>query len=335
MNKDELYQEIDSLLKEYDIIYSMEDIGELTLPNLFQGIHDIFVSRITAPFVFLGLISAVIIFTSLVRNMNHTVISGKSDISDIVSILASSAVLAQPLMTLYSEICDTIIRCGEFINMFVPVFAGICALSGNISALGTYNLTVLGMSQIIVWISDEYLMPVLTAVTALSVTGSIYRCKFSENLVKFIGSAVKWILTVLSGIFVGFLTLKGTLGTAVDTFASKTAKFVISGCVPVIGGAVSDAYSTFKGSIGILKSTSGMAGIIIAVMIFVPPVIETVAFRIVLRIGGILAELFSADSVGEFLKSLENGLSIALSIMVCSALLFIISTAVIMKASTA
>lgn len=331
---DKFYEQIEGLLDEYDIVYSLDDIEKLTLPDLIQGLHDIFVSRITAPFVFLGLLTAIIIFTSVVKNVNSSVIPEKSGIADIAGILTATAVLIKPLMTLYSEICGTITACGEFMNLFVPVFAGICAVAGNISSVGTYNLITLGMSQIIVWICDNYLMPFLTAVTALSITGSIYSDKTSGSIVNFINSGIKWFLTVSTGIFTGFLTLKCTVGASVDTFATKTVKSLISGCIPLIGGAVSDAYSTLKGSIGILKSTAGMSGIIILLFIFIPPVTEIIAFRIVMKAGILLSDMFSADSTGKFLRSLESGLSTALSIMVCFALVFIISTAILMKAGT-
>lgn len=327
MNTEDFYKEIDSLLEEYDIIYSMKDIEEITLENILQGLHDVFVSRITAPFVFLGLIAAVIIFTSFIKGLNQTVI--KSEISDIVGILTATAVLIQPLLSLYSEISETITRCGEFINLFVPIFAGICALSGNVSVLGTYNMTVLGMSQIIIWISDNYLIPVLTVITALAITGGIYNNTFSESFVRLLSKAVIWIITVSTGIFVGFLTLKNVIGVSADNFAAKTVKFIISGCVPVIGGAVSDAYSALKGSVSILKSSAGMAGIIASLLIFIPPVAEAAAFRIVLQIGGFIADMFSVNTIGRLLKSLESGLSVSLSIMICFTLMFIISTAIL------
>ena len=77
-----------------------------------------------------------------------------------------------------------------------------------------------------------------------------------------------------------------------------------------------------------------MSGIIILLFIFIPPVTEIIAFRIVMKAGILLSDMFSADSTGKFLRSLEGGLSTALSIMVCFALVFIISTAILMKAGT-
>ena len=333
MNTEELYEQVDEILESYNIIYTADDIEELTLPDFFQGMHDIFVSRITAPFALLGIITVIVIFTALVKNVT-SVMPQKSDIADIAGTLTAIAVLISPVLTLYSEICDTIIRCGEFIEIFVPVFSGVCAVSGNISALGTYNLITLGMSQIVVWISSEFLMPVLSSITALSVTGSIYCSKSADSIAKLAGGFIKWTLTACTGILVGFMTLKGSIGASADTFATKTAKFIISGCVPIIGGAVSDAYSTVKGSLGILKGTAGTAGIVTLLFIFAPPVIEIVAFRAVIKIGAFLSDMFSSDTVGKLLKGFESGLSTALSIIICFSVIFIISTAILMKANT-
>ncbi|MDE5946534.1 MAG: stage III sporulation protein AE [Oscillospiraceae bacterium] len=331
MNIEEIYSEVDSLLESYDIIYRLNDIGNLTFEDIFQGIHNVFISRITAPFLLFGMITAIIIFSAFIKSVNSSAISVKNDTADIISVLTATAVITEPLLILYSEISETIIKCGEFINLFVPIFASICALSGNISALGTYNIIVLGISQFIVWISGNYLLPALSMITALAVTDSIYSKSFFGSFTKFISKSMNWILTVCTSIFVGFLTLKNIVGTATDTFATKTAKFVISGFVPVIGGAVSDAYTTLKGSIGVLKGTAGMAGIIASLLIFIPPLIEVIAFRFVIKICGMVAEMFSVQNVVKLMNSLENGLSIILSIIVCFSLLFIISTAVLMK----
>lgn len=331
----ELYTQVDELLEEYSVIYSIEDIENLTLENIIQGLHDTIVSRVTAPFKLLGIIAVIIIFSAFVSNTNESVINKGNNMTDIICTLTAVTVISNPLIAVYEEVTGTIILYGEFMNVFVPLFTMICAVSGNISSIGLYNGIVLGASQIIVWISDTYLLPILTMTMALSVANSVCSRTVCEGIVSIMRKGITWVLTVSTMLFSGFLTIKNTLGTATDTFASKTAKFVISGFVPVIGGAVSDAYSTVKGSVSVLKCTSGMAGILIAVLIFVPPLIELVSFRVVMKIGCVLSEMFSVNSIGKLLKNLENGTAIAMSVMICFALLFIVSTAVLMKTNVA
>ena len=38
MNTEELYEQVDEILESYNIIYTADDIGELTLPDFFQTV---------------------------------------------------------------------------------------------------------------------------------------------------------------------------------------------------------------------------------------------------------------------------------------------------------
>ena len=114
----------------------------------------------------------------------------------------------------------------------------------------------------------------------------------------------------------------------------QTAKFVISGFVPIVGSAVSDAYTTVKGSFGILKCTAGTAGTIAVLMLLLPPVAEILIYRIVMWTAGTAAEMFSVKPIEKLLKGIDSGLAIIMSVLICFGMLFIISTAILMTSFT-
>ena len=132
-------------------------------------------------------------------------------------------------------------------------------------------------------------------------------------------------------LFSGFVTLKCTLAGKADGAAAKTAKFVISGSIPIVGGAVSDAYSSVRGSFDVIVSTAGIAGTLAVVLIMLPPVIEIIIFRAVIWIGTSAAELFSAAPLAKLLKGLDSGLAIAQSVLVSYMVIFVICTAMVMQ----
>jgi stage III sporulation protein AE len=138
-------------------------------------------------------------------------------------------------------------------------------------------------------------------------------------------------MTVSVSLFTGFLSLKCTVGSTTDAFTSKTVKFMVSGFIPVIGSAISDAYTTVKGSLDVIRCTAGVAGTIAAVLIMLPPVIEVLAFRMVMWIANTAAGMFSLTSLEKLFKSLDAGLAIAFSILVCFTIFFIISTGILIK----
>lgn len=54
-------------------------------------------------------------------------------------------------------------------------------------------------------------------------------------------SSVIWFLGIILTIFVGVLSLEGTLSSSIDGITAKTAKTVISSAIPIVGSILSDA----------------------------------------------------------------------------------------------
>ena len=137
------------------------------------------------------------------------------------------------------------------------------------------------------------------------------------------------VFTLVMTLFTGFVTLKCSIAGKADGVALKTTKVLISGVVPVIGGAVSDAYSTVKGSLEIIGSTVGAAGIIGIVVLMLPSILELFIYRGVMLIGASISDLFSANSMSKLFRSFDSGLAIAQCIQICYMLMFLISSAIL------
>jgi stage III sporulation protein AE len=174
-------------------------------------------------------------------------------------------------------------------------------------------------------------VPVLGLTAVLAVSGSVFPNSSGEAFLGLIKKVVTWGMTVVMTLFTGFVTLKCSLAAKADGVATKTAKFMISGFVPVVGSAVSDAYSTVRGSFDVIGGTVGTAGIFAVLLIMLEPAAEIVLFRLVMWIGTAAAEMFSAEPVAKLLKGLDSGLAIAQSVMICYAVMFVISTAILIQ----
>ena len=215
--------------------------------------------------------------------------------------------------------------------VFVPVFAGITIASGGIASGGIYNMMILGASELFAGLTDSFLMPILSVTAVLAVSGSVFPNVSVESIVKLIKKLITWGMTVAMTLFTGFTTMKCTLAAKTDGAAAKTAKFIISGFVPIVGGAVSDAYSTVRGSFDVIRSTVGTAGNIAILIFVVPPLIELLVFRGVMWIGTAAAELLSADSLVRLMKGIDSGLAIAQSVLVCYSVMLILCTGILVQ----
>lgn len=331
--EEEIRSQIDEILDDFDITYSYDDMSGLTIGDIINSIKEMIVSRFSAPFRLLGSILIIVVFSAFMKNSGETFFpeSKSANLYNMICAVLSAAIISSPLFEVYENTKDALNTGGSFMLAFVPIYAALAFTSGGVISAGVYNTITLAAAELLVQLADSLVMPLLAMMTALAVTGSVFPNRSLDSIMNLIKKCITWGMTVAVTLFSGFVSLKSTLGNTVDGFAVKSVKFVISGFVPVIGSAVSDAYSTVKGSFDIMRCTAGTAGTISIVMLLLPLLIELIAFRAVLWIGASAAEMFSSTSMEKLLKGIDCGLAIAMSVMVCFGVLFVISTAILMK----
>ncbi|MCM1506833.1 MAG: stage III sporulation protein AE [Ruminococcus flavefaciens] len=331
-SEEEISQQIDDIMSDYDIGYSYDDISGLSFGEIIDVIKDTLLSRISAPFKVLRTLVIVILFTAVMKSAGESVFSGtSSEMYNMICVITAVTVIMPQLFTVYGSALEAIGRGGRFILVFVPVFAGITVIAGGITTAGIYNLLILGASELIVKLSESFLIPIVSVSAVLAVAGSVFPSVSLNSIIGLLKKIITWGMTIAMSLFTGFVSMKCTLGGKADGVASKTARFLISGTVPVVGGAVSDAYATVKSSFDVIQGTVGTAGIVAIVLIMLPPVLEVLVFRVVMWIGTAVGELFSAEPLIKLMKGIDSGLAVAQSVLVCYSVIFILCTGILMK----
>lgn len=70
-------------------------------------------------------------------------------------------------------------------------------------------------------------------------------------------SSVVWALGIVLTIFVGILSLEGTLTSSVDGITIKTTKAVVTSTIPVVGKLLGETVDAVLGCSNILKNAIG------------------------------------------------------------------------------
>lgn len=327
----EITEELDGLLADYDIDFNAADIDGLSFEALWDRLWGELSARLAAPLRILSSIFLVIVFGSVTRSA----VKSSGDIYGMVCVMAAVAVIVPQLMNVYGEILRTIQVTGSFILVFVPILSAVSVACGNFTTAGVCHMLLLGASELIVKLSESYLLPILGVTAALGVTGSVFPSTSLNSLVDLLKKTVTWGISITMTLFSGFVTLKCTITGKADGAAAKTAKMLVSGFIPIVGGAVSDAYSTVKGSFEVIGGTVGAAGIIGVVMLLLPGILELCVYRAVMWVGKAVADVFSEEAMSKLLKSIDSGFAIAQSVLICYSVIFILCSAILMKTFSA
>ena len=131
-------------------------------------------------------------------------------------------------------------------------------------------------------------------------------------------------------VFTGMLTIQRAVNSASDSAKTKAIRFTVSSFIPIIGGSVSETYSAIKGSMGIIRSGTGSVGVVIIAVIVLKPILLLIASKAVLAAGKLCCEILGQNGLAQLTADIGCVLSIALSIVICVSIMFIISTCIIM-----
>ena len=138
-------------------------------------------------------------------------------------------------------------------------------------------------------------------------------------------------LSFAAAAFSAVLGLKSLLAGSADTLTSKGIKLALSSAVPIVGGALSDAYSSIIGSVALLKSTVGVFGVIAVVLIDLPVILQLTARILLLKLLGVLSSSMGDDASCEVLETLSSAFTVINAAIIFTAALFIISTGIVIS----
>lgn len=274
---------------------------------------------------------SVIIIGSLIENFGSCIENRSSaGVYETVCVLVAVGIISDPVSSCVKTASNALIEGGNFMVSYIPVFSGIMASSGCITSAYAYSAVLLLCTEAAAGIASDYLMPFVSICTALGIIESLNSSLNLTQITQFISKAVKFVLGFVMTVFIGLLSLQSIIGASADTIGVKTAKFLASNCIPVIGSAVADAYSTLKASIGILRGGVGFFGIAVIFVSVIPPLIEAVLVKLAFCIAETVSGLFGVKGIKTLLSNTSAVLSIIISLLVCFGIMLIISTTVMM-----
>lgn len=314
-------------------VSSPEQAGEhFTLAGVWDVLRDFCADRIQLPFQMLGGLLTVILFAALLEGMQCSSTSHAATVRvfDYVCALAAVSLLADPLFQSIAAVQTALEQGASFMTAFVPVFAGILAAGGTAGTAVCYQTGVIALSDGVLQLICHTLLPLCTMGFSLAIVDAVSPSVSVGGLLTLSRKVTTWTLGLLMSVFLGVLSMQNLISGSTDTAAAKTTRYVLSNFVPVVGSAVSDAYATVRGSLQILRSTTGVLGIMALCLLFLPPLLQLLLYRMVVAVGAAAAELFGTQRLLRLLRGTQQALAIAFALLVCFAVMFIVATAVAM-----
>ncbi len=310
-------------------VSSPESVGKIEPKRLLEKAFDYFKSALKSPFLMLGKLIAVTLLGIIVRSVS----SGDNSLSrvlELVCIISTVAIITDTVKDSLLSIQSSINSVNTYLAAYLPVFSGITLAGGNVIGSNGYMAIMLFVCEIMGVIASKVLLPFLSIVLAVTLVSAVNPGLNFTEVANTVKKAVIVGLGLLMTLFTGLMTIQSITGAAADNVSTKAIKFAASSFIPVIGNSVSEAYSTVKGSLGIIRSTVGSIGIIVLMFIVMKPLLSVIAVKLVVTLAKCVNDIFGASKTAELLKSVNSVLSIGMSIIIAYSLIFTVATSLMM-----
>ena len=154
-----------------------------------------------------------------------------------------------------------------------------------------------------------------------------------EKLSKFLKSSVVWVLGIVLTIFVGVVSLEGTLSSSVDGITAKTAKSAVSTIIPVVGKVLGDVVDSVLGCGIILKNAIGLIGVIIVIGICIAPIIKIATMCIMYSLASAVVQPIADDKIVKVLDEMGGVFKLLLGILCSLSVMLIVGITLVIKIS--
>ena len=309
---------------------SAEEILSLSPNEIFGFLIKSLKTAFDTPFISLFSICAVSLLISLVSGIKSNYLNTElQNTISTVGILCVFSSFSISIVSCIKETTEFINTTSNFIKVFVPALSSVIYLGGQSSTANNYQITVILASEVISDLISNVIIPLLYIFLAISVANHINSSLKLSTTLSFVKTSAVWILSISVMIFVSLITIKGIIAAETDTLALKTGRFFIGSFVPAVGGALSEAALTMQTGIKLIKSSSGIFGIIAAVLYFIPPLIKIILYKLALNVSSAVSEILGVDKISIILKDLSTIFGLLISIILSFSAVFVLSTAVI------
>lgn len=308
--------------------------GEVDNSTLLKKILNILGKEVTTNIKSLVSILAIILIHSILKSISESLENNNiSKLIYYVQYILIVTVIMSNFTDIIKLVQDTTGNLIGFMNALVPLLITLMMYTGSITTSSVVEPIILFMINFIGNIIQNLIIPFVLVLTSLVIISKISDKVHIDKLSKFFKSGIVWFLGVVLTVFVGVVSLEGTLSSSVDGITAKTTKAVVSSAIPVVGKILGDAVDTVLGCGIVLKNAVGLVGVVIVIEICIMPILKLFVLSVSYKLLSTVVQPIANEKIIDLLEQIGDIFKIFLGILCAISFMLIIGTTLVLKIS--
>lgn len=250
---------------------------------------------------------------------------------DFISAVVLAAASFPPLELAYSYAKSAVEGLCAFSVSLLPVMTALYSMGGNTAqAVASASGLSLFLS-VCELICAKLLLPILSMGFAFSLTEVLPGSTNLGAVSSFLKNTVCVLIAFVFSLVCFVFYFQNTISATADNFTYRSVKFAAGTFIPLIGNAVGDSARTVFGAVSTVKSAVGVYGLTAMLTYLIPPLVASVAYKLMFSFCTLAARLCGLEKQAKFLAGIGGLLGISMALLITASVVFTVISAVFLK----
>ena len=215
-----------------------------------------------------------------------------------------------------------------FMQALMPsYFLAVTAASGAATAMVFYEM-VLGVIFLIQTLLLKAVIPGIQAYVVIQLINYLHKEDFLSKLAELLKTVLEWSLKTITAVVIGMELIQNMISPALDSL-KRDALGKTAAAIPGIGNVIDGATEVALGTAVLIRNCLGATGILILVILGLPPVIKLAGTVLAYKLLAALLQPVSDKRMTGCLWAMGEGCRLLLKVLLTVELLLLITIAVL------
>jgi stage III sporulation protein AE len=220
-----------------------------------------------------------------------------------------------------------------FMLALMPLVLALLAATGGVTSAALFHPMIVFLINTSGTLISTVIFPLLFLSAILSIVSS-FSVKYQlTKLAQLLRTISLGIMGSFLTIFLAVLSLQGATTAVADGIALRTAKYLASNFVPVVGRVFSDAADTVVGASLLVKNTVGMAGVLILLLLVAFPALKILILAFVYNLSSAIMQPLGNSPILSCLGIIGKNLLYVFAALAIVSLMFFLSITIVISAA--
>ena len=278
---------------------------------------------------FLSLIGIILIMSTL-----SFIPDGVRETAEIGVSVISALFVASSVVGVFSEVITALSEVNVFLSSAIPVMSVITLAGGGVKGAATQAA---GMNLVLSAVGGGFgtALSLLCGFSLAMGLAASFGGEGNRAVGRYAKGLFGWVFGIATALFMGVLSLQTFISASSDSAAMRTAKYMASGTIPLVGGTVSASLSTLASGLSYAKGVVGASAVIVMLTILLSPFVITLLYRLALSVASGVAGLLGVRAAETGFSAFRSSFDLLIGVYGLSSVLYIFEIILFIKSGVA